>query len=136
VTTNPLQTCVISLSLETWCLLQKSSPLRDVLETKLCKKVCQWLAAGQWYSLCTPVSSTNKIDRHDINESGEKHHNVNTNSVKRGACVRGQVVNIVDIMITSLPPPPPPHWRETGVSSRPATYLRCEGSRQTAHDLS
>jgi len=28
-------------------------------------KVCQWLAAGRWFS---PVSSTNKTDRHDITE--------------------------------------------------------------------
>ena len=29
---------------------------------------CQWLATGQWFSLRTSVSSTNKIDRHDITE--------------------------------------------------------------------
>jgi hypothetical protein len=31
-------------------------------------KVCQWLAAGQWDSPSTPVSSTNKTNRHDIAE--------------------------------------------------------------------
>jgi hypothetical protein len=31
--------------------------------TTLCDKVCQWLAIGRWYS---PISSTNKTDRHDI----------------------------------------------------------------------
>jgi hypothetical protein len=30
-------------------------------------KFCQWLATGQWFSLGTPVSSTNKTD-HDIIE--------------------------------------------------------------------
>jgi len=39
-----------------------------VLDTTLCDQVCQWLAAGQWFSLGTPVSSTNKTDRHDIAE--------------------------------------------------------------------
>jgi hypothetical protein len=29
-------------------------------------KVCQWLAAGLWFSPGTPVSSTNKTDSHDI----------------------------------------------------------------------
>jgi hypothetical protein len=29
-------------------------------------KVCQWFAEGRWFSLGTPVSSTNKTDRHDI----------------------------------------------------------------------
>jgi hypothetical protein len=38
---------------------------RGVLDTKLCDKVWQWLAAGRWFSL---VSSTNKTDRHDITE--------------------------------------------------------------------
>jgi hypothetical protein len=40
----------------------------SVLDTTLCDKVCQWLAAGQWFSPGTPVSSTNKTDRHDITE--------------------------------------------------------------------
>ena len=34
----------------------------------ICDKGCQWLAAGRWFSLGTPVSSTNKTDRHDIVE--------------------------------------------------------------------
>ena len=33
----------------------------------LCDKVCQWLAAGRWFSQYNPISSTNKTDRHDIN---------------------------------------------------------------------
>ena len=36
--------------------------------TTLCDKVCQWLAAGRWFSPGTPVYSTNKTDRHDITE--------------------------------------------------------------------
>jgi len=39
-----------------------------VLDTTLCDKVCQWLAAGGWFSPGTPVSSINKTDRHDITE--------------------------------------------------------------------
>jgi hypothetical protein len=31
-------------------------------------KICQWLVTGRWFSPCTPVSSTNKTDRHDITE--------------------------------------------------------------------
>ena len=46
-----------------------SNPVHDgVLDTTLCDKVCQWLATGRWLSLGTPVSSTNKTDRHDIVE--------------------------------------------------------------------
>ena len=36
--------------------------------TTLCDKVCQWFAAPRCFSLCPPVSSTNKTDRHDIIE--------------------------------------------------------------------
>jgi hypothetical protein len=37
-------------------------------DTTVCDKVCQWLTAGRWFSLGTPVSSTNKADRHDLTE--------------------------------------------------------------------
>jgi hypothetical protein len=40
----------------------------SVLDTTLCDKACQWPAAGQWFSDSTPVSSTNKADRHDVAE--------------------------------------------------------------------
>jgi hypothetical protein len=39
-----------------------------VLGTTLCDKVCQWLAAGQWFSFGTPIYSINKTDHHDIIE--------------------------------------------------------------------
>jgi hypothetical protein len=49
-----------------------------VLDTTLCDKVCQWLAIGGEISPATPVSSTNKTDRHDIAEIllkvALKHH--------------------------------------------------------------
>jgi hypothetical protein len=38
---------------------------RGVLGSTLCDEVCQRLHAGRWFS---PVSSTNKTDRHDIPE--------------------------------------------------------------------
>ena len=37
-------------------------------DTTLCDKVCQWLVTGQWFSLGTPVSSTNKTDSLNIAE--------------------------------------------------------------------
>jgi hypothetical protein len=44
-------------------------PLRQsVLDTTLCDEICQWLAEGRWFSTGTPVSSTNKTDRHDITD--------------------------------------------------------------------
>ena len=39
---------------------------RGALDTTLCDKVCQWFAAGGWFSPGTPISSTNKTDRHDL----------------------------------------------------------------------
>jgi hypothetical protein len=36
--------------------------------TTLCDKVCQWLATGRWFSLGSPVSSTNTTNRQYITE--------------------------------------------------------------------
>ena len=45
------------------------TPLRQgLLDTTLCDKVCQLLAAGRWFSPCTTISSTNKTDSQDITE--------------------------------------------------------------------
>jgi hypothetical protein len=41
---------------------------RGVLDTTICDKVCQSLAAGRWFSPGTPVSSINKTYCHDITE--------------------------------------------------------------------
>ena len=48
--------------------LNPTYDLIGVLYTTLCDKVCQWLAAGQWFSPVTQISSTNKTDHHDIAE--------------------------------------------------------------------
>ena len=52
---------------------QYLSPLKlwdqiRILDTTLCDKPCQSLVLGRWFSPATPVSSTNKTDRHDIAE--------------------------------------------------------------------
>jgi hypothetical protein len=39
-----------------------------VLDTTLGEKVCQWDTVDRWFSIGTPVSFTNKTDRHDITE--------------------------------------------------------------------
>jgi hypothetical protein len=57
--------CVIRAYHHLSCEFEARS-FRGVLETTLCDKVCQWLATGRWYSPNTPVSSTNKTDRHNI----------------------------------------------------------------------
>ena len=45
------------------------TPLRrGLLDTTLCHKVCQWLAAGRWFSPGSPVSATKKTDLHDLTE--------------------------------------------------------------------
>ena len=56
------QTCVWY----TFCEFESRSG--EVYSISLCDKVFQWLAAGRWFSPGTPVSSTNKIDLHDIAE--------------------------------------------------------------------
>jgi hypothetical protein len=44
----------------------ESRSWRCVLDTTLCDNVRQLLSIGRWYFPSTPVSSTNKTDRHDI----------------------------------------------------------------------
>jgi hypothetical protein len=48
--------------------IKSCSSVRCVLNTTLCDKICQWIAAGLWFSPSTPISSTNKIDSYDITE--------------------------------------------------------------------
>ena len=48
--------------------IQTSQHGAQWLDTTLCDKVCQWLATGRWFSLCTLIFSTNKTDRYDISE--------------------------------------------------------------------
>jgi hypothetical protein len=71
-----------ALKLYIWILLNLSFPYVDkVRDITLCDKVCQWLAAGLWFSPGTPVSFTNITDLHDINEIllkvalKKQHHN-------------------------------------------------------------
>jgi hypothetical protein len=49
-----------------YCCELESCSWRGLLDSTLCDKVCQWFEVVQWFSPGTPVSSTNKIDRHDI----------------------------------------------------------------------
>jgi hypothetical protein len=57
--------CAISAYHHRSCEFESHS---GVLYATLCDNVCQWLAAGCWFSPGTPVSFTNKTDRHDITE--------------------------------------------------------------------
>ena len=41
---------------------------RDVFDTTLYDKVCQWFVTGLWFSPGTPVSPANKTDHHVITE--------------------------------------------------------------------
>ena len=59
--TTTYSTSVITTNVQT--------PLRwGVLDTTSCDKVCQWLTAGQRFSPCTAVSSTNKTESKDTTE--------------------------------------------------------------------
>jgi hypothetical protein len=59
-------TCTISAYNESSWEFEHDS-WRGVIDT-ICDHVCQWLAAGRWFSLGTPVSSTNKTNHHNITE--------------------------------------------------------------------
>jgi hypothetical protein len=55
--------CLSPSTLWVWIPLR-----RGVSDTIWCDNVCQWLVRGWWFSLGTPVSCTNKTDRHDVAE--------------------------------------------------------------------
>ena len=86
--------CDIMSDKGVWCTCSRGHRGRDrmvvgiplrwvVLDTTLCDKVCQWLTTGRWFSPGTPVSSTNKTDRHDMTEIllrvALKPHSLNPN---------------------------------------------------------
>jgi len=72
------------------------TPLRrGVRDTTLCDKVCQWLATGRCFSPGTPVSSTNKTDRHEITEILLK---VALNTIKRTS----KLYDLVDVSLSSV----------------------------------
>ena len=58
-------TCAVSAYHHWYCEFRISIRVRC---TALWDEVCQWLVTGCWLSPGPPVSSTNKIDRHDIAE--------------------------------------------------------------------
>ena len=60
---NLCNQCLLSITL--WVQIRS---WRSVLDTTLCDKACQWLATVRWFSSGTPVSFTNKTDRHDMTE--------------------------------------------------------------------
>ena len=55
-----------------WSCEFESRSWRGVLDTTLCDTVCQWFAAGRWFSPGIPVSFTNIADRHDKLKSAWK----------------------------------------------------------------
>jgi hypothetical protein len=57
-----------------------------ILDTKLCDKVCPWLATGQWFSLDPLVSSNNKTDSHDLTEILLKVA-LNTKNQTKSTCI-------------------------------------------------
>jgi hypothetical protein len=51
-----------------WSDIWRDSQALEEIITFLCDKVCQWRAAGRWFSPDAPISSTKKNDRHDRTE--------------------------------------------------------------------
>ena len=60
--------CCMVVGFHNYLCNQCLSSLMLWVRSLLSDKVCQWLAAGWWYSPGTSVSSTNKTDHHDIAE--------------------------------------------------------------------
>ena len=58
----------LQLPMQSMPITTKAVSWHGVLDATLFDKVCQWLPTVRWFSLGTPVSSTNKTDHHDITE--------------------------------------------------------------------
>jgi hypothetical protein len=58
-------------------------------------KVDQLLVYGQWFSPCTPASSTTKTGHHDIAESGIKHNKNQIKSVKMRSFLHQQTTSVM-----------------------------------------
>ena len=71
--------------------------------------VCQWLAAGRWFSLCTLLFSTNKTDHHDITEI------------------------LLKVALNTITHPPPPSL--SVVSTWTSTSLNLLGQKETTFFL-
>ena len=70
-----------------------------MLDTTLCEKVCQWLAAGRWFSL---VFSTNKNCRHDITELFLKVAlNTITLTLEYRSCYKNCITNLNNLRIST-----------------------------------
>ena len=68
VNSNPVHGDVYSIQHYVIKFVSDLQQVGGFLYTTLCDKVCQWLAAGRWFSPGNLVSSTNKTDCHDITE--------------------------------------------------------------------
>ena len=77
----------------------KSCSRPYVLDTTLCDIVCQWFATGWGFSLGTPISSTNKTDRHDITEILLK---VALNTINQAE--RTDILNKIDVNTINIKP--------------------------------
>jgi hypothetical protein len=56
----------------------------------------------QWFSPCTSVSSTNKIDRHDTTENYLNHHKPKPQTCTPKNVLLGQWLNNTEIYLTLL----------------------------------
>jgi hypothetical protein len=83
-----------------------------LLDITFCDKFCQWLATGRWFSLGTPISSTNKTDNHDITEiflheiytdTGEPfcHPSTHIHNCSAFLCVYGHFLHFQDYVMTT-----------------------------------
>jgi len=72
-----------------------------ILGTTLCNKVCQWIATGRCFSSCTPVSSTNKTDHHDITEILKVSFNTMTLTNKKNCVCPYKTRTLTWISLTS-----------------------------------
>ena len=77
-----------------------------VFDWTFCDKVCQWLAAGQWF---TPVSFTDKTDHHDRQTdrcNSVYAQLISSRDAKKAPCLNHKISNLYCNNTSPSPLPP------------------------------
>jgi hypothetical protein len=103
-----------------------------VLDITLCDKLCQWLATGQRFS---PVSSTNKIDHHNLKVTNDTKVILNIIYV----CKLNQTVLVLDFSSVKFLFFPrrdlnPHHWYENKLNINVCIYMMHISSMYIVHE--
>jgi len=110
------------------CISRLKLWVRTLFDTTLCDIICQWLATGLcFFFLDTPVSSTNKTERHDIAEILLKValNIIRNRQLKRKCCTTPTVKRTTNTQNCSQSTAQKPKDWETWLPTKNGDEFRC-----------